>query len=142
MTSCNARLCVFTRVCLYLTLISSQGLSSNVGQDQILVDEVNAQVDIAVKANPGSATTELMTEKMTRVKTLYVEVEAMSSDRHLALESVLDACEKFWEGVEQLRLSLRDVQEHLDTYDPPAAEFNQIEEQVHDHDVSYPKIVP
>lgn len=103
---------------------------------------MNAQVNIAVNANPGSATTELMTEKMTRVKTLYVEVEAMSSDRNLALESVLDACEKFWEGVEQLRLSLRDVQEHLDTHDPPAAEFHQIEEQIHDHEVSYPKIVP
>lgn len=115
----------------------SQELSNNIKQDQVLVDEVNAQVDVAVKANPGSSTTELMVEKMARVKSLYVEVEAMSGDRHLALGSVLEACEKFWEGVEQLRVSLRDVQEHLDTHDPPAAELHQIEEQLHDHEVCF-----
>ena len=121
----------------FLLLLSSQELSNSIGKDQVSVDNVNAQVDIAVKANPGSSTTELMTEKMTRVKSLYVEVEAMSGERHLALNSVLEACEKFWEVVEQVRVSLMDVQEHLDTHDPPAGELQQIEEQVHDHDVSY-----
>ena len=56
----------------FLLLLSSQELSNSIGKDQVSVDNVNAQVDIAVKANPGSSTTELMTEKMTRVKSLYV----------------------------------------------------------------------
>lgn len=105
-------------------------------EDQVLVDEVDAQVNIAVKTNPGTATAELMNEKMARVKGLYVENEALCSDRQLALESVLEACDKFWDGVEQLRISLRNVQGHLDTHDPPAADLQHIEEQMHEHEVS------
>lgn len=104
-------------------------------EDQVLVDEVDVQVDIAVKANPGTSTAELMTEKMGRVKGLYIEIEALRSDRHLALDSVLEASDKFWVGVEQLRVSLKDVQGHLGTHDPPAAELHHIEEQVHEHEV-------
>lgn len=101
----------------------------------MLVDETDVQVDIAVKTNPGTNTAELMTEKMSRVKGLYVEIEALTNDRHLALESVLEECDKFWDGVEQLRISLRDVQGHLDTHDPPAAELHYVEEQIHEHEV-------
>lgn len=105
-------------------------------EDQVLVDEVDAQVNIAVKTNPGTATAELMTEKMGRVKGLYIEIEALCSDRQLALESVFEACDKFWDGVEQLRTSLKNVQGHLDIHDPPAADPHHIEEQVHEHEVS------
>ncbi len=110
-------------------------LANGVKEDQVLVDETDAQVNIAVKANPGTSTAELMTEKMARVKGLYVEVEALCSDRHLALDSVLEACDKFWDGVEQLRISLKVVRGHLDAHDPPAAELHQIEEQIHEHEV-------
>jgi hypothetical protein len=111
-------------------------LANGVKEDQMLVDETDTQVNIAVTANPGTSTAELMTEKMTRVKGLYIEIEALSSDRHLALDSVLEACDKFWDGVEQLRISLKVVQGHLDTHDPPATELHHIEEQVHEHEVS------
>ena len=110
-------------------------MADGVKEDQVLVEETDAQVDIAVKANPGTSTAELMTEKMARVKGLYTENEALSSDRHLALESVLEACDKFWDGVDQLRISLKVVQGHLDTHDPPAAEVPHIEEQIHEHEV-------
>ena len=103
--------------------------------DQLLVDETDVQVDIAVKASPGTNTAELMTEKMARVKVLYIEIEALSRERHLALENVLEACDKFWDGVEQLKISLGGVKRHLDTHDPPAAELHHIEEQIHEHEV-------
>lgn len=99
------------------------------------MDETDAQVNIAVKANPGTNTAELMTEKMARVKGLYIEIEALCGERHLALENVLEACDKFWDGVEQLRISLGSVKRHLDTHDPPAAELHHIEEQIHEHEV-------
>ena len=111
-------------------------MENGVKEDKDLVDETGAQVDIAVKANPGTSTAELMTEKMARVKGLYNEIEILCTDRHQALDDVLEACDKFWEGVEQLRISLKAVQGHLNANDPPAAEPHHIEEQVHENEVS------
>jgi hypothetical protein len=116
-------------------------LANGVNEDQVLVEETGAQVDIAVQTNPGTSTAELMTEKMARVKGLYIEVEAMCNDRHLALDSVLEACDKFWDGVDQLRIALKVVQGHLDAHDPPAAELPHLEEQMHEHEVGTDLII-
>ena len=114
----------------------TKDLANGVKEDKDLVDETNAQVDIAVKTNPGTSTAELMTEKMARIKGLYNENETLCNDRRQALDDVLEACDKFWEGVEQLRMSLKAVQAHLNSNDSPAAELHHIEEQIHENEVS------
>lgn len=112
-----------------------QDLSKEILDDQKVLEETSKEVELAVQSNPGTSTAELMTEKMGRVKSLYLENETLSSERQLALDNVLQACEKFWEGVEQLRIALKSVKGHLDTQDPPAAEVTHVEEQIQEHQV-------
>ena len=100
-----------------------------------MVEEVRPLVTALVNVNPDSKTSLLMKDKMSKVSTLAVDTQTLYDERLKALELALDAGEKFWTGLDELKLILKDVQDHLDSEELPAADLEVLEEQIHDHQV-------
>lgn len=90
---------------------------------------------VIVNANPASKTSLLIKDKMSRISGLAVDTQSLYDERRKSLELALDAGDKFWTGVNGIKHILKDVQEHLDSEEPPAAELDLLEEQMLDHRV-------
>lgn len=90
---------------------------------------------VIVNANPASKTSVLIKDKMSRISGLAVDTQSLYDERRKSLELALDAGDKFWTGVNGIKHILKDVQEHLDSEEPPAAELDLLEEQMLDHQV-------
>ena len=88
-----------------------------------------------MNANPASKTSLLIKDKMSRISGLAVDTQSLYDERRKSLELALDAGDKFWTGVNGIKHILKDVQEHLDSEEPPAAELDVLEEQMLDHQV-------
>ena len=88
-----------------------------------------------MNASPDSKTSLLMKDKMSKVTTVAADTQTLYDDRLEALELALDAGDKFWTGLDEIKHILKDVQEHLDSEESPAAELDVLEEQMHDHQV-------
>ena len=73
---------------------------------------------------------------MNKVNMLTTELQLLYDDRLKALNLALDAGEKFWTGLDELKHVLKEVQEHLDNEEPPAVDQEVLEEQIHDHQVT------
>ena len=100
-------------------------------------DELRPLVTAVVNSNPESKTSLLMKDKMNKVNTLSAETQSLYDERLKSLELALDAGEKFWTGLDEIKQILKDVQEHIDSEEPPAAELDVLEEQMNDHQVKY-----
>lgn len=74
---------------------------------------------------------------MSRISGLAVDTQSLYDERRKSLELALDAGDKFWTGVNGIKHILKDVQEHLDSEEPPAAELDLLEEQMLDHQVRW-----
>lgn len=112
-----------------------KGLQSEFDPEKELVEEVRPLVTAVVNANPDSKTSLLMKDKMAKVSTLVADTQTLYDDRLKALEQALDAGDKFWTGLDEIKHILKDVQDHLDSEEPPAADLEVLEEQIHDHQV-------
>lgn len=110
-----------------------KGLQSEFDPEKELVEEVRPLVTALVNVNPDSKTSLLMKDKMSKVSTLSGDTQTLYDDRLKALELALDAGEKFWTGLDEIKHILKDVQDHLDSEEPPAADLEVLEEQIHDH---------
>ena len=97
--------------------------------------ELKPLVTAVVNASPDSKTSLLMKDKMSKVTTVAGDTQSLYDERLKALELALDAGDKFWRGLDEIKHILKDVQEHLDSEEPPAAELDVLEEQMHDHQV-------
>ena len=117
---------------LYLFL---KGLQSDFDPEKELVEEVRPLVTALVNVNPDSKTSLLMKDKMNKVSTLAADTQTSYDERLKALELALDAGEKFWTGLDEIKQILKDVQDHLDSEELPAADLEVLEEQIHDHQV-------
>ena len=76
-----------------------------------------------------------MKDKMSKVSTLASDTQTLYDERLKALEQAHDAGDKFWSGLDEIKHILKDVQDHLDSEEPPAADLEVLEEQIHDHQV-------
>ena len=113
-----------------------KGLQSEFDPEKELVEEVRPLVTAVVNANPDSKTSLLMKDKMNKVSSLAADTQTLYDDRLKALELSLDAGDKFWTGLDEIKHILKDVQDHLDSEEPPAADMDVLEEQIHDHQVT------
>lgn len=120
------------KILLYLFL---QGLQGEFDPEKELFEELRPLVTALVNANPDSKTSLLMKDKMNKVSTLATDTQTLYDDRLKALELALDAGEKFWTGLDEIKHNLKDVQDHFDSEEPPAADLEVLEEQIHDHQV-------
>lgn len=112
-----------------------KGLQSEFDPEKELFEELRPLVAALVNANPDSKTSLLMKDKMNKVSTLAADTQTLYDERLKALELALDAGEKFWTGLDEIKHILKDVQDHLDSEEPPAADLEVLEEQIHDHQV-------
>lgn len=90
---------------------------------------------VIVNANPASKTSLLIKDKRSKISGLATDTQSLYDERRKALELVLDAGDTFWTGVNGIKHILKDVQEHLDSEEPPAAELEVLEDQMLDHQV-------
>ena len=112
-----------------------KGLQTEFDPEKDQVAEVRPLVTALVNANPDPKTSLLMKDKMSKVSTLAADTQTLYDDRLKALEQALDAGDKFWTGLDEIKHILKDVQDHLDSEEPPAADLEVLEEQIHDHQV-------
>lgn len=112
-----------------------KGLQSEFDPEKELVEEVRPLVTALVNVNPDTKTSLLMKDKMSKVSTLAADTQTLYDERLKALELALDAGEKFWTGLDEIKNILKDVQDHLDSEELPAADLEVLEEQIHDHQV-------
>ena len=110
-------------------------MQSEFDPEKELIGELKPLVTAVVNASPDSKTSLLMKDKMSKVTTVAGDTQSLYDDRLKALELALDAGDKFWRGLDEIKHILKDVQEHLDSEEPPAAELDVLEEQMHDHQV-------
>ena len=110
-----------------------KGLQSEFDPEKELVEEVRPLVTALVNVNPDSKTSLLMKDKMSKVSTLSGDTQTLYDDRLKSLGLALDAGEKFWTGLDEIKHILKEVQDHLDSEEPPAADLEVLEEQIHDH---------
>ena len=93
-------------------------------------------MDGIVAHNPDSKTSQLIKDKLNKVTSLAGELQDQYDEREKAIEKSLEASEKFWPGLEDLKHILKDVQENLDAEDPPAADLEVLKEQKSEHEVN------
>lgn len=114
-----------------------QVLQGEFDPEKSSADELRPLVTAVVNSSPESKTSLLMKDKMNKVNALSAETQSFYDERLKSLELALDAGEKFWTGLDEIKQILKDVQEHIDSEEPPAAELDVLEEQMNDHQVKY-----
>ncbi|KAK2708582.1 hypothetical protein QYM36_014249, partial [Artemia franciscana] len=67
--------------------------------------------------------------KMDKLSKLWDNVVNATSERGRSLEEALSIAEKFWDELQNVLASLKDLQEALATQEPPAVEPNHIQQQ-------------
>lgn len=103
--------------------------------DKEAVDEAKVAVEGIIAHNPDSKTSQLIKDKLNKVAKLAVDLQHQYDEREKALEKSLEASEKFWPGLEELKHILKDVQDTLDAEELPAAEIEALNEQKAEHEV-------
>ena len=100
------------------------------------IEKANKAFEIILKEDPDSLLSTAMKEKLRKLNNTMKFVKNAAKERRDSLEESLDACRKFWPGLEQLRDTLRDVQGRMDeVQDEPRAEPTAIEEHQREHEV-------
>ncbi|XP_075219795.1 dystonin-like protein short stop isoform X24 [Lycorma delicatula] len=69
--------------------------------------------------------------KLERLNSLWNEVQQATSDRSRSLEEALAIAEKFWEELQAVMATLRDLQDSLQAQEPPAVRPHAIQQQQH-----------
>ncbi|XP_046680757.1 dystonin isoform X30 [Homalodisca vitripennis] len=67
--------------------------------------------------------------KLERLNSLWGEVQKATQDRSRSLEEALAIAERFWEELQGVMATLRDLQESLATQEPPAVRPEEIQQQ-------------
>ncbi len=68
-------------------------------------------------------------KKLDRLNSLWDQIQKATKDRSDSLEEALALAEKFWDELQQVMATLREIQEQLNSQDPPAVEPKAIEAQ-------------
>lgn len=112
-----------------MTPLISQALQDEFEPEKESVEELKAAVEALVAARPDSKTSLLIKDKMNKVSGLSADVQNGYDDRLQALEKALEAGQIFWSGLDELKHILKDVQDHIDNEEPPAADLDDVAEQ-------------
>lgn len=67
--------------------------------------------------------------KLDKLNKLWGEVQKATNDRGKTLDNTLDIAEKFWKQLEEVMQTLKDLQDTLQSQEPPAVEPSAIKQQ-------------
>ncbi len=70
-----------------------------------------------------------LSNKVDELTALYNKIKSETQSRNQALEETLGVSEKFWDDMNGLMGTLKELQETLDGQDPPALRPSEIREQ-------------
>lgn len=70
-----------------------------------------------------------MKRKLEKLNSLWNDVQKATSDRGTSLEEALILAERFWEELQSVMATLRDLQDSLSSQEPPAVEPAFIQQQ-------------
>jgi dystonin len=89
-----------------------------------------AAADIIDKApNKNDPAIRDIKKKLDKLNSLWDQIQRATKDRSDSLEEALALAEKFWDELQQVMATLREIQEQLNSQDPPAVEPKAIEAQ-------------
>ena len=98
------------------------------------VDKLDGAVDDISKKDPDSQTSKTITGKMKKLKSTVSFVKDANETRTKTLSDGLEACQKFWPGLEKLKETLMDVQHKIESQGEPHLEPEAVEELQHEHE--------
>merc|ERR1719495_2532588 len=91
---------------------------------------IKAAEDIIQKApNKNDPAVKDIKKKLDKLTGLWKEIQGLAKNRGDSLEDALALAEKFWDELQQVMSNLKELQEQLDSQDPPAVEPKAIEAQ-------------
>ncbi|XP_023339664.1 dystonin isoform X21 [Eurytemora carolleeae] len=91
---------------------------------------IKAADDIIQKApNKQDPAIKDIKKKLDKLTGLWKEIQGLAKNRGDSLEDALALAEKFWDELQQVMSNLKDLQDQLDSQDPPAVEPKAIEAQ-------------
>jgi len=91
---------------------------------------IKAADDIIQKApNKSDPAIKDIKKKLDKLTGLWKEIQGLAKNRGDSLEDALALAEKFWDELQQVMSNLKELQEQLDSQDPPAVEPKAIEAQ-------------
>lgn len=70
-----------------------------------------------------------MKRKLEKLNGLWNEVQKATSDRGRSLEDALALAEKFWDELQVIMTTLKDLRESLNNQEPPAVQPGVIQQQ-------------
>ena len=98
------------------------------------IDKLDSAVEDISKKDPDSQTSKAITGKMKKLKNTLAFVKDANEARANALTDGLNACQKFWPGLEKLKETLMDVQHKIESQGEPHLEPESIEVLQHEHE--------
>ena len=70
-----------------------------------------------------------MQDKVDDLMSMFDKIKTETQEREKSLEAALTVSEKFWDDLNGLMLTLKDLNENFDMQDPPALDPSSIREQ-------------
>ncbi len=70
-----------------------------------------------------------MKRKLEKLNNLWNDVQKATSDRGRSLEEALALAEKFWDELQAIMATLKDLQDSLNNQEPPAVQPEAIHQQ-------------
>ena len=98
------------------------------------VDKLDSAVEEIAKEDPDSQTSKAIAGKLKKLKSTVAFVKEANETRADALHDGMEACQKFWPGLEKLKETLMDVQHKMESQGEPHFDPEAVEELQRDHE--------
>ncbi|XP_076359130.1 microtubule-actin cross-linking factor 1, isoforms 6/7-like [Tachypleus tridentatus] len=93
------------------------------------LEAVKKAADDVIKAGTDQPAVEDIRQKLDRLNDLWEKIQKSTKNRGRNLEDALTIAEKFWNELNAVMKALKELQENLNSQEPPAIEPSAIQEQ-------------
>ena len=114
-----------------------QATEAEIAKVETPVEQILASIDHIVKEDSTSPVAVNFKEKQRKINSLLGFLKGAAESRRNSLDESLDACKKFWPGIEKLQKILEDVTACLDSEEEPRADPKDIEVLQREHEVPF-----
>ena len=112
-----------------------QRFESQVADLEAPTEQILKSIENLCKEEPDSPISSSLRAKQKKILNLRNYVKSGSVSRRKSLEESLDACKKFWPGIDKLHLILQDVKRSLESQEEPHIDPKVIETLQREHEV-------
>ena len=112
-----------------------QSFESQVADLEAPTEQILKSIEKLCKEELDSPISSSLQAKQKKIENLRNYVKSASVSRRKSLEESLDACKKFWPGIDKLHLILQDVKGSLESQEEPRINPKVIEALQREHEV-------